>query len=62
MIARRELAGELARTATDAAWLRWAIVASGAAQVTGIALFFTTMWSRIRPAGSQRGEARGEKF
>jgi hypothetical protein len=56
------VAGELARTASDALWLRWAIVAAGLAQIVGIGLFFTTMWSRIRPVGSQIREARGEKF
>lgn len=39
-----------------------AVVIAGFAQIGGIALFFFTMWSRIRPAGSQSREAKGEKF
>ena len=56
------VAGELSRPATDDAWLRWAVVLAGAAQITGIATFFHTMWTRIRPVGSQAREARGERF
>jgi heme/copper-type cytochrome/quinol oxidase subunit 1 len=54
--------GELLRHAVDAGWLRWAIVLAGFAQVLGIGLFFFTMWSRIRPVGSQHREAKGERF
>jgi uncharacterized protein involved in response to NO len=54
--------GEVLRPASDAAVLRWTIVAAGLAQVVGIALFFHTMWSRIRAVGSQQREARGERF
>lgn len=56
------IVGELLRDTTDAAWLRWAIVLSGFAQIAGCLLFFFTMWSRIRSAGSQAREARGERF
>ena len=56
------VAGELLRPMTNAPWLRWAIVVAGTAQAVGIALFFWTMWSRIRPAGSQAREAKGERF
>ncbi len=56
------VAGELLRQTTAAPWLRWAIVACGVMQVAGIGLFFFTMWSRIRPVGSQHREARGERF
>ena len=57
------VAGELLRAAIDGgAWLRWAVVLSGFAQIAGIALFFYTMWSRIRPVGSQVREAKGERF
>ena len=56
------VAGELLRPAVDAAWLRWAVVLAGAAQIAGIGLFFHTMWSRIRPVGSQAREAKGERF
>ena len=56
------VAGELLRHATAAPALRWAIVLLGFAQVIGIAVFFHTIWSRIRPVGSQVREAKGEKF
>jgi heme/copper-type cytochrome/quinol oxidase subunit 1 len=56
------VAGELLRPAIGAAWLRWAVVLCGLAQVAGIGLFFFTMWSRIRPVGSQHREAKGERF
>lgn len=54
--------GELLRPISDAAWLRWAVVLSGFAQIAGLLVFFHTMWSRIRAVGSQAREARGEKF
>ena len=56
------VAGELLRPLVDDAWLRWAVVLAGLAQVAGIGLFFFTMWSRIRPVGSQVREAKGERF
>lgn len=56
------VAGELLRTSMDRGWLRWAVVIAGLAQVVGIGVFFGTMWSRIRPTGSQVREARGERF
>jgi heme/copper-type cytochrome/quinol oxidase subunit 1 len=56
------VAGELARTQSDASTLRWIVVASGAAQAVGLLLFFANMWSRIRPVGSQAREAGGERF
>ena len=43
-------------------WLRWPVVVAGLAQGTGVALFFYTMWSRIRPVGSLAREAKGERF
>lgn len=54
--------GELLRTAVGAAWLRWTVLLSGLVQIAALALFFYTMWSRIRPVGSQAREARGERF
>ena len=56
------VAGELARSGVGALWLRWAVVLSGLAQIAGVAVFFYTMWSRIRPVGSQACEAKGERF
>jgi heme/copper-type cytochrome/quinol oxidase subunit 1 len=54
--------GELLRPGVDAGWLRWGVVLAGVAQSLGIAVFFHTMWSRIRPVGSQAREAKGERF
>jgi cbb3-type cytochrome oxidase subunit 1 len=56
------VAGELLRPAVGALWLRWLVVLCGLAQIAGVALFFHTMWSRIRPVGSQAREAKGERF
>ena len=56
------IAGELLRVSFDGIALRWMVVFAGLAQIVGIGLFFYTMWSRIRPVGSQVREARGEKF
>ena len=58
------VAGELARAVTGsaAAWLRWGIVLGAAAQAAGLAVFFYTMWSRIRAVGSAAREAAGERF
>jgi|ERR1035437_2756112 heme/copper-type cytochrome/quinol oxidase subunit 1 len=54
--------GELLRPGVDALALRLAIVAGGALQVAGLAMYFYTMWSRIRALGSQARESRGERF
>jgi hypothetical protein len=54
--------GELARPASEALWLRAAVVAFSLLQVAGILLFFHTMWSRIRPLGSRVREQQGERF
>ncbi|MGA9836444.1 MAG: cbb3-type cytochrome c oxidase subunit I [Gemmatimonadaceae bacterium] len=54
--------GELLRAFVEAAWLRWIVVVSGFLQIVGLALFFYTMWPRIRAAGSQIREAAGERF
>ena len=56
------VAGELLRQIEAAPWIRWMVVVAGLAQIAGIGAFFHTMWSRIRPAGSQQREAKGEKF
>jgi cbb3-type cytochrome oxidase subunit 1 len=56
------VAGELLRTQISSLWLRSTVVAAGFAQIAGIALFFFTMWTRIRPVGSQSREAKGERF
>ena len=54
--------GELLRVESDGAWIRAAIVAGGMSQIAGLALYFYTMWSRIRAVGSQGREAGGERF
>lgn len=56
------LAGELSRISSDATLLRWLVILSSFAQIAGIGLFFHTMWSRIRPAGSQKRKEYGERF
>ena len=43
-------------------FLGWIVVAGGFGQIAGLAVYFWTMWSRIRPVGSQLREAKGEKF
>jgi heme/copper-type cytochrome/quinol oxidase subunit 1 len=53
---------EASRAWIAADGLRWVVVAGGLGQVAGLALYFWTMWSRIRPVGSQHREARGERF
>jgi heme/copper-type cytochrome/quinol oxidase subunit 1 len=56
------IAGELARTTSTAPVLRVTVFVASLLQVIGIALFFFTMWSRIRPAGSHIREQQGERF
>ena len=56
------VAGELLRPQVEAGWLRWGVVLSGFVQIAGLALFFHTMWSRIRPVGSAAREAKRERF
>jgi len=53
---------ELLRQSSSMAWLRTVTLIAGCLQVVAIALFFYTMWSRIRPLGSQVREAQGERF
>jgi len=56
------IVGELARPTTAALWLRAGIVSAGLLQALGLGCFFYTMWSRVRPVGSQTREAKGERF
>ena len=56
------VAGELARMESGALGLRGTVFAAGILQVVGIALFFFTMWTRIRPVGSKLREEKGERF
>ncbi len=43
-------------------WFGWTILVAALAQVAGLALYFHTMWPRIRPVGSHLRERKGEKF
>jgi heme/copper-type cytochrome/quinol oxidase subunit 1 len=54
--------GELLRVNVTATWIRWLVVIASFALIAGIGVFFYTMWSRIRPAGSRAREERGERF
>jgi heme/copper-type cytochrome/quinol oxidase subunit 1 len=56
------IAGELIRHDSNALWLRVMIVVSGFMQIVALAVYFYTMWSRIRALGSQARESRGERF
>ena len=56
------IVGELLRQSTGAPWLRPIIIVGAVLQVAGLAVYFYTMWSRIRALGSQGREARGERF
>jgi len=53
---------EAAGPGAPGGWLGWTIFAAGIAQITGLALYFHTMWPRIRPVGSHLREEKGEKF
>lgn len=53
---------EAARAWYAATWLGWIVVLGGLGQIVGLAIYFWTMWPRIRPVGSQIREARGERF
>ena len=54
--------GEVAQPRFEMSWLHITTFGAGVLQVAGIALFFYTMWSRIRPAGSKAREQGGERF
>jgi hypothetical protein len=60
-------AGRFLAEAARAWWwtvpaLAWIVVLGGLGQIVGLALYFWTMWPRIRPVGSHLREARGERF
>jgi hypothetical protein len=54
--------GELVRAWSDPPGLPWLITVAGLAQIAAVALYFWTMWNRIRPLGSRLREAQGERF
>ena len=43
-------------------WLAWVVVLGGLGQLIGLLFYFWVMWTRIRPVGSHRREAKGERF
>ena len=53
---------EAARAWIDSEALGWIVVLGGLGQIAGLALYFRTMWGRIRPVGSQIREEKGERF
>lgn len=53
---------EAARAWSTQPILPWIVVLGGLGQITGLGLYFWTMWGRIRPVGSHVREARGERF
>lgn len=53
---------EASRAWFGAGWIGWIVVLGGVGQAVGILFYFWTMWTRIRPVGSQVREARGERF
>src|SRR5690606_32052103 len=53
---------EAGRAWSDARVLPWLVTLGGLGQIAGLALYFWTMWPRIRPVGSHIREARGEEF
>jgi heme/copper-type cytochrome/quinol oxidase subunit 1 len=54
--------GEIARAWVATPAIAWVVVLGGLGQILGLALYFWTMWSRIRPVGSHLREAKGERF
>lgn len=56
------IVAELARPYTASGVVRWAVVLASVGQAAGVAVFFNTMWTRIRPVGSQQRERQGERF
>lgn len=53
---------EASRAWVDAPVLGWIVVLGGLGQIVGLAIYFWTMWTRVRPVGSHLREAKGEKF
>lgn len=54
--------GELSRSWIEGPIVGWIIVLGGLGQIAGLAVYFWTMWPRIRPVGSHLREAKGERF
>lgn len=56
------LVAEVTRVWEGDGWLRVIVLLTGLGQLIGLAVYFHTMWSRIRPVGSHLREAKGERF
>lgn len=56
------IVSEASRAWSDAYALRLAVVIAGLGQILGLAVYFYSMWNRIRPAGSAKREEAGERF
>jgi len=56
------IGSEVARASSDVFALRLVVVAAGLGQILGLAVYFYSMWSRIRPVGSAARERAGERF
>lgn len=56
------VAGEISRAFVAEPALQWVALAGGLGQIAGLAVYFWSMWARIRPVGSQIREERGERF
>lgn len=56
------IVGEVAHSAAGPGWLGWVVTASGVAQAVAFAIYFWTMWPRIRSVGSHLREAKGQRF
>ncbi len=53
---------EASRPGSPGGWVGWVIFGAATGQAVGLAIYFHTMWPRIRPVGSQFREQKGEKF
>jgi heme/copper-type cytochrome/quinol oxidase subunit 1 len=54
--------GELGRAYGQTRWFQWLALIGGLGQIVGLAVYFWSMWGRIRPTGSKLREANGERF
>lgn len=53
---------EAARAWVSTPALGWVVLLGALSQTAALAVYFWTMWTRIRPVGSHLREAKGEKF
>ena len=62
ILVRRELFGLWPHRYLVSAHTHAVLVGFVMFMILGVALYFWTMWTRIRPVGSHLREARGERF